>query len=109
MKSPRVLAAGFAALVGAAGASAQIFQIDDLNASSRFSLGNQAGQFDWTINGIDHLAQQWFWYRADGDTFERSIDTMALIGANVTDTNPFTDPRPDSLSALYREGQARLQ
>ena len=102
----RGLTLSFAAGViafGAAGASAQIITLDDLNSTARFNIGSQVGQDTWLVDGVDHMFQQWFWYRADGDQFERSIDTLVPIGNQVTDTNHFTDPRPDTLDALWRD------
>jgi hypothetical protein len=96
-----MIAAGAMAAAGST-ASAQLL-LQDLNSSADFSLNTQAGQHSWRVDGIEHMFQQWFWTRADGDQFERSLDALALVGVQVTDTNPFVDPRPDTFDALYRD------
>ena len=101
------VAAGVISLA-AAGASGQIIQLDDLNSTAQFDIGSQAGQFTWLVDGIDHMYQQWFWYRAGGDQAQHSIDTLVPIGNQVTDTNHFTDPRLDTLDALWRDGLGRF-
>ena len=93
------LAAG-AVMVAANAASGQLV-LQDLNSSADFSLNTQAGQHSWVVDGTNHMYQQWFWFRAGGYQFERSLDALALVGSQVTDTNPFTDPRPDTFAALY--------
>ena len=37
----------------------------------------QAGMYEWIVDRVDQMGQQWFWYRI-GSTPERSIDTLAL-------------------------------
>ncbi len=95
-------------LATVAGASAQIVNLSDRNSLARFDVGTQAGQDTWLVDGVDHMYQQWFWVRAGGDQFERSLDTLAPLGLQVTDTNFFSDPAPDTLAAAWREpGLAR--
>lgn len=106
----RVCVAGFAAFLPIAAAFAQpIYNLQDLNSDASYDYGTQRGQFAWHINGTNHMFQQWFWYRAGADGFERSIDTIPFVGAQLTDTNPFTDPRPDTLSGLFREQRFDLE
>jgi hypothetical protein len=102
-----MLVAAGAVLAAGTAASGQIL-LQDLNSSANFNIASQAGQTSWVVDGVNHMFQQWFWYRADGDQFERSIDTLVPIGNQVTDTNPFTDPRPDTLAALWRDGANRF-
>lgn len=61
---------------------------------------SQAGMFNWVVDGTDHMFQQWFWFRV-GMGPEVSIDTLALTGTFIGDTNPFDDPAPDTLSLRY--------
>lgn len=106
----RVCVAGVAASLSSAAALAQpIYTLQDLNSDASYNYGTQAGQFSWHINGVNHMFQQWFWYRAGNDGFERSIDTIPFVGAQLTDTNPFSDPRPDTLSGLFREQRFDLE
>lgn len=64
------------------------------------------GMVDWTVDGVDHLNQQWFWYRV-GDTAEASIDTLALIVGGTTDTN--FDGDDDTLYLRYGNDQNATQ
>ena len=41
------------------------------------------GVMDWLVDGVDHLAQDWFWYRLDGQTEETPVDWL--------DQGPFSD------------------
>src|SRR5262245_46845817 len=101
--------AGAAALACGAGASGQIVNIQDGNSSANWDIGSQAGQDTWLVNGVDHMFQQWFWFRAGNDAFERSIDTLVPGGFFVSDTNPFSDPRPDTLASRWFDQGQRFQ
>lgn len=90
-----------AALVCTAGASGAITTLSDANSVIRVDDGSQAGLFDWTVDGVDQLYQQWFWFRTSSMGQELSVDTMPLTGFSVSDTNPFDDPGLDSLSLRY--------
>lgn len=48
----------------------------DGNATAVVDPFTQAGMSDWTVDGVDHLYQQWFWYRT-GLGAEASIDTIS--------------------------------
>jgi hypothetical protein len=43
--------------------------------------------FNWTVNGVNQLAQQWFWYRVGSTGPESSINTLSLLSATASDTN----------------------
>ena len=58
---------------------AQVAVISDQNSSASINLGSQAGMFNWTVDGLNQLNQQWFWFGVGNDP-EASIDT---IGAPV--------------------------
>ena len=58
-------------------ANAQIITLVDGGAVAQINAGSQAGMFNWTIQGIPLLAQQWFWYRLGPTGPESSIDTIA--------------------------------
>lgn len=79
---------------------AQSFTLEDRNSTVNFDLAN-GGARDWFVDGVDQLFQQWFWVRVGNDTREQRIDSLGLVGAVATDTNPFIDNRPDTLSALF--------
>ena len=48
----------------------------DGNSLADIDPGTQSGMYNWIVDGVDHLAQQWFWYRI-GAGQEFSIDTIS--------------------------------
>ena len=84
----RRLAAIVGGILGAGAAvlssNAQIL-LTDGDASVNVDPNSQAGVYDWEVGGINHLAQQWLWYRV-GNTAEASIDTLALSAITPTGT-----------------------
>lgn len=109
-KATRLALAAGLLLSAAAVSNAQIVLLEDGNASTLIDPDSQAGQFDWNVNGVDHMFQQWFWIRAGNDPAERSIDSLTKFTQQVTDTNFIEDPRPDTLSVGYVEpGAGRYQ
>lgn len=47
------------------------------------------GVFNWSVDGVDHMGRQWFWYRLGSGpgTFEQRIDTLGGPFQVTTDTN----------------------
>jgi hypothetical protein len=58
--------------------------LTDNNSSVSIDLSSQAGMYNWSVDGNNYLAQQWFWYRIGSGSAQSSIDTLTL-GA-VTNT-----------------------
>lgn len=58
---------------------AQVVVLSDQNSTASINLGSQAGMNNWTVDGLNQLNQQWFWFGV-GNNPEASIDT---IGAPV--------------------------
>src|SRR5215470_7904647 len=109
MNSMRRFAPAAIAVLGAAGlCSAQQFTLTDGNATARFNTNTSAGQDQWTINGTNHMNQQWFWIRAGTDTRENALNTLVQQMAQSTDTNGFSDTHPDTLAVLYRDANNRF-
>src|SRR5258707_9537392 len=77
-----ILLAGFAA-----SAHATTFTLSDKNSSATIDPSSQNGMFNWTVNGVNQLAQQWFWYRVGSTGPESSINTLSLLSATASDTN----------------------
>lgn len=90
------------------GASAQVFIIEDGNSTAAFDV-TAGGQLSWIVDGGSELFNQDFYFRAGNMLDEASVTSTALIGAVPTDTNPFSDPRDDTLSVLYRDLAAGLE
>ncbi len=79
--------------------SAQL-QLFDRNSSVTIVPNSQAGMNQWLVDGVSVLNQQWFWFRVGTSGGQSSLDTLPLQYV-LSDTNPFTDPRLDTFSALY--------
>ncbi len=65
-----------AALGMASPAQAAPITLVDHNSSVTIDPDSQAGMHDWVVDGVDHLFQQWFWYRI-GSNPEASRKRMA--------------------------------
>ena len=69
------------------GAFAVPVTLTDGNSSAVIDPTSSIGMSDWTIDGVDHLASQWFYYRTGTLGGESHIGTLALGAAILTDTN----------------------
>lgn len=78
------------------------FVLGDANSTASFS---QDGQFEWTVDGVEHLYAQEFYFRRAGYNDEANIGSLGIEGIAVNDTNTFTDDRDDSINTLYSDGQ----
>ncbi len=74
---------------------AQIVILNHNNSSASIDTGSSAGMFNWSVDGQNVLAQQWFWYRV-GLTAEAPINTL---GVPV-----ITTPDARTLYASYDNG-----
>lgn len=54
----------------------------DKNSTLVLDPTSQSGAYNWIVDGVDNLYQQWFWYRI-GDGLQASIDTLPLISENL--------------------------
>ena len=73
-------------------ASATFLTLSDGNSSVAVSPDTQAGMYNWTINGVNILYQQWFWYRVDNSGPEYSLDHLGAPTVTAT---------ADTLRLLY--------
>jgi hypothetical protein len=90
IRGPLTVAAAvgmFCLLAVAPAKGALIVTLSDMNATAQINLDSQAGMSNWTVDGINNLNQQWFWYRVGNAGPERSIDTLTrtttLLGTNT--------------------------
>jgi hypothetical protein len=67
----------FGALLFVPAASAT-FVLSDGNASVTIDPDNQTGAYQWTVDGVDQLYQEWFWYRMGSTGGQSSIDTISV-------------------------------
>lgn len=97
----KLLAIGFCAILSAAVTSnGQIVTLNNGNSSASVNLGSQAGMYSWTVDGVNQLAQQWFWYRI-GNASQSSIDTIGGL--------TFSQPNSYTLFATYHSAQVSVE
>jgi len=70
-----------------AGPAAASVMLTDQNAGVVFDPLSPAGLTSWSVDGVEHLNRQWFWYRTGSSGPEHSIDTLTLNTTLATDTN----------------------
>ncbi len=67
-------------------ASAHVLTLEDSNSVVEIDPHSSSGLQTWQVDGEDHIAQQWLWYRI-GDSAEQSIDSLSLATEGTLDTN----------------------
>jgi hypothetical protein len=81
------LLAGCAIVAAVLSAQAQVTLVDG-NSTALIDASSQAGMHYWSVDGINQLYQQWFWYGIGTGTAQQSIDQ---IGApTIVTPNAFT-------------------
>ncbi len=72
------------AIVGLpASSSAHVLELVDGNSVVRLDPHSQAGLKDWEVEGVDHQAQHWFWFRTGSAGHEVSLDTLPLLNEEL--------------------------
>jgi hypothetical protein len=70
------IALGLAALP----AAATTFDLTDGNSVLKVNDTDPRGAYSWSVDGVDILYQQWFWFRV-GNTAEQSLDKLPVTAA----------------------------
>jgi len=96
-----LVASSLAFLAAALSTRAQIVTLVDGNSSATVNLDSAAtpnglGMTNWSIAGINNLAQQWFWYRVGSSGPENPINTIGGL--------TFSTPNARTLYATYNNG-----
>jgi hypothetical protein len=94
-----ILALGIIASTLAASAlqsRAQIITLTDNNSVAQINASSSAGMFNWSIQGQNQLAQQWFWYRVGLVGPEAPINTISAP--------TITTPNARTLYTTYNNG-----
>ncbi|MCC6123781.1 MAG: PEP-CTERM sorting domain-containing protein [Pirellulales bacterium] len=80
----------FAVLLGFGPAfvHAGIVNLASNNSTVQIDTSTQVGVHQWTVDGIDYLAKQWFWYRIGDTGPEYSFDSLAPVGSGVQIIDP---------------------
>lgn len=81
-------------LGGSAAASADVV-LQDVNAKVSFQPGGPVGITDWYVDGVNHLYQQWFWYRIGETGGEQPVHELPTTVYVATNTGG--DPNNDHL------------
>jgi hypothetical protein len=68
-------------------ASGSIVFLKDGNSTASVDVDSPAGMFQWTVDGVNHLNQQWFWYRVgSGPQFPINTISAASWTQNALNT-----------------------
>jgi len=81
--------------------SAQIFGVTNGNSFALINASSQSGMFNWSVDGVNQLYQQWFWYRIGNKGGESSIDKL---GAPT-----ISSAGPGLLSATYANSKLSVE
>lgn len=91
-------------------ASAVLVTLTDTNSTVKIDTQSQAGVYDWHVDGIDNMNQQWFWFRVGNSGPEQSVDT--LLHNPVTDmiiSDGNFNPGDDRLTLRYTDQANRFE
>jgi hypothetical protein len=75
-----------------------LFTLTDANASASFQTATADNNFNWTVDGVNQMSQQAFWYRV-GDGPEQLLHGLPIAVQGTTDSN--FDGNPDTLFVRY--------
>ncbi len=67
-------------LCASAPVAGQILTLANQNSVAQVNAGSQAGLFNWQVDGVNQIYQEWFWYALGppgGSTPPASIDTIS--------------------------------
>jgi hypothetical protein len=92
-------------LGGAVGALAGTITLMDGNSSVTLDPSSSAGVTSWSVDGINQLYQQWFWYRIGSSSPQYSIDTLGsasiVQSSSAEATISFSGTNGLSISVTY--------
>lgn len=84
-------------IAGSAGAT--VYSLADLNSQVVIDTAAQGAQV-WSVDGVDHLTTQWWYYRLGGAPGTTNpIDALSFAGGGLTDTD--FDGINDNLVLIY--------
>ncbi len=104
--SAAALALGTLVLVGSLNAAPLVTIVDD-NSTASFDLGADVGMYAWTINNIEQITRQWFWYRIGATGGEAPIHMLGNEFHGTTDTD--FDQDHETLFVRYEDQQLRAE
>ncbi len=83
-------------------AHATLYNLADSNSTLSVDPTSDMGINSWTVDGVNQLYQQGYWYRIGATGGEQNLSVLTLLGAKATDTN--FNPGNNQLSLLYGDG-----
>lgn len=90
-------------VVGPNAAHATAITLSDLNSAAVVETGpTNAGVQSWFVDGQVQMGGQWFFIGGGGSA--APIEVLGNQLEVLSDTNPFTDPAPDTLALRYGSG-----
>lgn len=103
--APLLAIAGFLGATAVSDGAIRVLQSG--NTIARFDTAhdpqtspNANGMFDWVVDGVDHMHQQWFWFRTGSMQNELPVNSLTLVSDVVSDTD--ADGFGDFLFLRYR-------
>ena len=100
LRSSKLFTFSAAALAGLAISAQAQYTLTDGNSRADLNPNGQAGMYNWFVDGVDHLTQQWFWFGIGPDR-EFSIETISPAAVNQSAAN--------SLTATYNNNLLNLR
>jgi hypothetical protein len=80
-------------------AHAGIFTLEDHNSTVEIDTAGGSGVFNWTVDGVDQLAQQWFWFRTSAADLFQPVNVLPVDLEGTNDLN--FDGDDDALFVRY--------
>lgn len=98
LQATGALVLGCAAAIMPTASLAAIVTLTDGAGLARIDTASPAGMYEWSINGINQLNKQWFWFRNGASGPQYSIESGA-----ISTTESYV-PGGDHLNVLYNHG-----
>ena len=91
-------------LAFAGAAQAGIITLSDGGSTVVIDPDSSAGVKQWMVGGVNHLAQQWFWFRTDLEGVNAQEYSIDQISAPVV-----SQPAPNFANITYTDAQNRFK
>jgi hypothetical protein len=102
MKRAALLGSALAVLATATVTTASPVLVDR-NSTLEVDPYSPAGLYNWTVDGVDAMRTESFWYRIGDTGPEHPVSDLVLVQAVTSDGDLGTDPGDDTLLLLYAD------
>jgi hypothetical protein len=89
-----------ALLVSVSKAQVTPVMLSDANSVVLVDVNSDLGMYQWTVNGVNQLAQQWFWYRIGSSGPQSPINAISAASYFLSG--------PNSLTTTYANSQVGI-